>query len=621
MSEQENKKLFDESVKDGVLLLVEPDHTHRCKCTLWFDFTMKSVRKIAQGDLVAIQNFNTTKTAIYYSIYRLTEVYPRHFALGRDDLKAYPGNLEESAKNIFPDFTEQEDESTEDLTKIYCEAYPINLQFLDDGNVNSKKLSEDESLPITGSEVKLISDGLSEIIYNSGIDRGADTTVNVGNLIKNENVSIFVNSEDFIKVHFGIFGYTGAGKSNLVSTLVHSVLTQARTNNKFVLFDIMDEYTGLLIDQLLNPDVNGMLVSLGQRYLPTSVINYVSTIDKTTPDASSMLATATNDFLSGMLLPKKLKPIREQFRPFIRQLLEQNKIRVIDLTFSQTVEEFSQDVWNIIFDEHVSGPTFTDLNDRLTRIFRGPRANEILTPDVARQLRIQLENEKKPNNEPRATTVNDRLSAVQMQLDTEIINPSQNALPREVAYTVDELISELNNDTRKTLILLTSNDPNNMRIHAKKIGQNIYNQRSRSATITPTVSFIFDEADEFIPQKPEGSKKLSRDIVETLSRRGRKFGLGVGIATQRITYLDTNIMGQPHTYMISRLPREYDRTTVGQSFGLTDDDLKQTLRFKKGDWMLISHDATGIESQPIPIHATNTEDRIIEFIRPTNPNT
>ncbi|EPA06514.1 ATP-binding protein [Candidatus Nitrosarchaeum limnium] len=611
-----NKKLFDDSVKDGVLLLVEPDSTHRCKCTLWFDFTMQSVRKIAQGDLIAIQNFNTTKNSIYYSIYRLTEVYPRHFALGRDDLKAYPGNLEESAKSIFPDFTEQENESTEDLTKIYCEAFPINLQFLDDGSIDSSKLSEDESLPITGSEVKLISDGLSEIIYNSGIDKEADTTVTIGKLIKNDNVNIFVNSEDFIKVHFGIFGYTGAGKSNLVSTLISSVLTQARTNNKFVLFDIMDEYTGLLIDQLLNPNINGMLVSLGQRYLPQSVIDYITAPQRN----EELLIAATNDLLAGMLFPKKLKPFKEQYRPFVNQLLIQNKIKVIDLTFNRTVEEYSQEFWETIFDEYVTGPTEVDLRVILNRIFRETRPNEALTPTIARELRQEVEQAKRPSNVGRDKTINDRLTSIQQLLDMDIINPSLNPLPQEVAYNVNQLITELNSDEGKALIILTSDDPNNMREHAKKIGQSIYNQRSRRATTTPIVSFIFDEADEFIPQKPEGSKKHSRDIVETLSRRGRKFGLGVGISTQRITYLDTNIMGQPHTYLISQLPREHDRNTVGQSFGLTDDDLKQTLRYKKGDWMLISHDATGLEGQPIPIHANNTEDRIIEFLQSINQN-
>jgi len=607
------KEIFDKAVKAGILILVEPHETRKCKCTLWFDFTMDAMRRIKEGDLVAIHNFNTTKASNVYSLFRLTSVQPRHFALGKDDLKAYPGNLEESARNVFPDFTEQESESTEDITKIYCEAFPINLQYVDYKELKRENLSDDDSLPITGSDLMLVSEDLMEVIYNYGINKEAPTTVKIGSLIKTESVGINVNSEDLIKVHFGLFGYTGAGKSNLVSTLISSILIQAKTNNKFVLFDIMDEYTGLLIDQLLNDNVNSMLVSLGQRYLPATVIKYLIS---TTKD-DNLLEQAAKDILNGMLLPKRLKPHREEYLPSIKKLLKENKIKVIDLTYTRTVEQYSQEIWDIIFDEYVTGGTYADLEERMNHVFRRGHASKILTPQVAQVLIDELQASRKGTGEARASTVNDRINAIQTLLRTQIIEPTATPLPAEVRFSVDQIITELNSDAKKALFILTSDDPNEMRRHAKKIGQYIYSQRSREAIISPIVSFVFDEADEFIPQKPEGTKKESRDIVETLSRRGRKFGLGVGLATQRISYLDTNIMGQPHTYFISKLPREYDRTTVGQSFGLTDDDLKQTLKFKKGEWMLISHDAAGLEGEPIPIHSENAEDRILKFLKLT----
>jgi len=44
--------------------------------------------------------------------------------------------------------------------------------------------------------------------------------------------------------------------------------------------------------------------------------------------------------------------------------------------------------------------------------------------------------------------------------------------------------------------------------------------------------FIFDEADEFIPQQVENdSYARSARIAEMLARRGRKFGIGIGICT------------------------------------------------------------------------------------------
>jgi hypothetical protein len=72
-------------------------------------------------------------------------------------------------------------------------------------------------------------------------------------------------------------------------------------------------------------------------------------------------------------------------------------------------------------------------------------------------------------------------------------------------------------------------------------------------------------------------------------------------------------MGQLHTYFISKLPREYDRKVVGEAFSLSLDQFTQTFKFQKGQWLLVSHEATGID-MPIPIQAPNAEDRIRHFL-------
>jgi hypothetical protein len=140
----------------------------------------------------------------------------------------------------------------------------------------------------------------------------------------------------------------------------------------------------------------------------------------------------------------------------------------------------------------------------------------------------------------------------------------------------------------------------------------VYSERRRRGTNAPLTLFVFDEADDYIPLDPKGTYSQSTQAVETLARRGRKFGLGVLIATQRVTYLNTNIMAQPHTYFISKLPRASDRQRVTEAFGIPEDMLRETFKFRKGDWLIISHDATGLAGVPIPVHAVNAEDRLRE---------
>ena len=186
--------------------------------------------------------------------------------------------------------------------------------------------------------------------------------------------------------------------------------------------------------------------------------------------------------------------------------------------------------------------------------------------------------------------------------------------PLNCAISLDQLLKILNDPSRSSLMIVTTHGHDDIREFAHLLGEDLYEERRKTGQIEPLASFIFDEADEFIPQNVSGSYKKSVDVAHTLARRGRKFGLGIGIATQRIIYLDTSIMAQPHTYLTSKLPRKSDRDRLAETFGISEDIFRQTFKFKKGNWLLVSHDATGLEAVPIPIMTEDANRRILSFL-------
>jgi DNA helicase HerA-like ATPase len=148
------------------------------------------------------------------------------------------------------------------------------------------------------------------------------------------------------------------------------------------------------------------------------------------------------------------------------------------------------------------------------------------------------------------------------------------------------------------------------------IDRTFSNRRARSL-LYPVVSFIFDEADVFIQRRERGEDIASPSVIEQatlLARRGRKFGLGLGIATQRIRYLDSSIMAQPHTYFISKLPRASDRQAIAEAFAISDESLEQTFAFTTGQWLVASHDATGLKSTPFPVQLPNANDAVRQWL-------
>jgi DNA helicase HerA-like ATPase len=118
----------------------------------------------------------------------------------------------------------------------------------------------------------------------------------------------------------------------------------------------------------------------------------------------------------------------------------------------------------------------------------------------------------------------------------------------------------------------------------------------------------------FLKQEAPAALKCSKQ-VETLLRQGRKYGLGVCLATQRVAYLNTNALQQLHTYFVGTLPRPYDRGLISETFMIDKGILEKTLEFAPGEWLLSSYIATGIENVPIFIKADNAENEIEKYLK------
>jgi len=608
----------------GRLLSAEPDEKSRYRYIIWFPYTRELINEIQEGDLLAVPNFQSTRGQTTYSILKVTNILPKHFALrGRKDTESYPGYVMEAAKNIAASWTTQEKEPLEDTTIIEIEAIPSNLQF--QGGSNDPQLEEERSLPMVGEEVKILSQEFTTRVINNRIKPEYEDIIEIGHLIHDENIKVFLRVEDLIRTHIGVFGFTGVGKSNLLSTLVRKLLTEKVKqdfsvepivrNIKILLFDLMDEYTSILIDLLVNDEINAKIVFIDRQSLPGPTFGYLN-------KKQENIETALDAFLTQMHMPKSLVSLRNtKYREAIKKLMEKGRIKIYEEEIV-TVEDMINSIWG----EIVAG-----LRSR-TKINLLDRFKEDVFAPFDRPLTTELIDEFLGRLGARGirTRTTDSIEAVFKQEDlkgrVDLLIPHlermkeklQNRLVEEVKITVSEILSDLGKTGEASLYIITSADPNKVREFAWFLGDKLYNQRRLSGTSAPLVLFLFDEADEIIPQQPymyhPESQKLSKQIVETIARRGRKFGIGVGISTQRSAYLDTNIMGQLHTYFISKLPREYDRNAVADAFGLPQSEMIQTFKFRKGEWLLVSHEATGIESVPFPIYVENAEARVKEFL-------
>jgi len=589
---------------EGTLMEVAESPETRYRYIIWFDYTRQAINEIQEGTLLAVPNFASSADTRHYSIVEVVTILPMHYAL-QGGMNGYPGFVVEAARSAANDWETQEDAATEDTTKIRVVAIPTNLEIVEplQGDL---RIGGESNIAMVGSKVNILDSEYTNRIANNGIDRAHEENLTViGTMARDDDVEILVRIEELYRTHFAIFGFTGVGKSNLLSTIVAKVLADAVEPLKLVFFDLMSEYTGLLIDQLGNDNVRGRILSIGRQTLPEGLFRYINRLA-----GAPSLEEATRQLIRTTLLPKALVRVKPQMQLALQALIRQERLRYFNSAQSTTVYDLffsDQTPWgkerrgaNIENRKAIAKPVLRDC-------VSGDYKATTFTPELAKKIREKLQAALQADK----TFAEDYGPIIDRLLELERATSETLA----AGTTLDDMVADLNDPGHKSLWVIQSHNPHALRAFASQLGETVYEKRRMTGRIDPLVSFVFDEADEFIRREGTGSYADSLEIAQTLARRGRKFGLGIGIATQRIRYLDTNIMAQPHTYFISKLPRASDRQAVAEAFGMSEELLNQTFKFKKGQWLLMSHDATGLEAIPIPIKTPDANERIAAWLR------
>ena len=602
---------------EGTLMDMSESPDARFVYTIWFDYTRESINAIQEGTMLAVPNFGADEKINRMSVLEVTSVKPSHFGL-QGGIGGYPGFVVEAARSAAQDWESQESVSTEETTKIVAVAIPTGLEIVEpEFSIRSDdfQVEPETNMAMVGSRVHALDSKTTNRIANNGIDQESEMNLAViGTLARNHDVEIIARVDDMLRTHFAIFGFTGVGKSNLLSTAVSKIFESSQDPVKIVFFDLMGEYTGLMIDQLLAKEINGNMLAIGRHTLPEGVFKRINGLGGAPRDEE-----AAKQLMRYSLLPKALQKYRGHMESALLDIVRNAKLRyfneaqsttVYDLMFTSSVVEWAKIRYQ---------PRWGARQDLVKRALReakiGMDYKIPITPDLARKIRDKLENIL---NEPQFN---------EFKRDGDFANhiDKLEELERSTAEvlaagtTLTEIVDDLNNDSSHSLWVIQAHKSDDLRNFSRQLGEELYESRRLNGVIDPLVSFIFDEADEFIRRDGKGSYEASAEIAETIARRGRKFGIGIGIATQRIRYLDTNIMAQPHTYFVSKLPRASDRDAVAEAFGFGNDMLSQTFKFTKGQWLLVSHDATGLDAVPLPVKTDDANVRVAAFLKEKYP--
>ncbi|HDP74083.1 MAG TPA: ATP-binding protein [Candidatus Woesearchaeota archaeon] len=120
----------------------------------------------------------------------------------------------------------------------------------------------------------------------------------------------------------------------------------------------------------------------------------------------------------------------------------------------------------------------------------------------------------------------------------------------------------------------------------------------------PPLFVVVEEAHNFCPERSFGESRSSR-IIRTLASEGRKFGLGLGIITQRPAKIDKNVLSQCSTQLILKTTNPNDLKAISNSVeGITSEKEKEIRNLAIGSAIV-----TGFLEMPVFVNIRPRQTR------------
>src|ERR1700761_8294601 len=361
--------------------------------------------------------------------------------------------------------------------------------------------------PTIGDTVELISSQELRTVYApSGSDQ-----INVGTLQQDRTVTAYVDVEEMLNKHFAVLGSTGVGKSTGVSLLLNEIL-KARPNLRVFLLDVHNEYGRCFGDRalVLNPR---------NLKLPFWLFNFEEIVDVLfagRPGVSEEL-----DILAEVI--PMAKGLYTQYQNAERIGLKRADPKQIGYTVDTPVPYRLVDLISLI-DERMG-----KLENRSSRIIYHKLISRIETV----------------RNDPRYAFMFDNANVggdTMAEVISHLFRLPANGRPMTVmqlagfpAEVVDSVVSVL--------------------------CRMAFDFGLWSDGVSPLL-FICEEAHRYASADRNVGFGPTRKAISRIAKEGRKYGVYLGLITQRPAELDATIISQCNTLFTMRLANERDQSLL-----------------------------------------------------------
>lgn len=395
-------------------------------------------------------------------------------------------------------------------------------------------------------------------------------TFELGTLVQNENIKLFLNGNSFFSKHIGVVGSTGSGKSCAVAKMLQTVVgidegknknKEALKNSHVIIFDIHSEYeSAFILDQSENFTLN--VLDVEQLRLPYWLLN---------AEELETLFIESNEQNSHNQISQFKKAVtlnKEKHNPIYQKI-----------TYDTPVYFDIEEVYNYIYNLNEEVINKKDKEEHLPKLADGTLISDrrqyfeekysftVSTTSAANKAsngpfngdfdRLLLRLETKLNDKRLKFLLNpQKFNGQTYKTDDfeEILKQFLGYLDKSNVTIID--LSGIPFEVLSITVSLISRLVFDFAFHYSKLRHNIGQFNDVPFMI------VCEEAHNYIPRSNDAEFKASKKSLERIAKEGRKYGLSLMVVSQRPSEVSETIFSQCNNFIALRLTNSNDQSYI-----------------------------------------------------------
>jgi len=358
--------------------------------------------------------------------------------------------------------------------------------------------------PTIGDRVTALTSAELHLVF----DAPADHVIKVGQLLQDQTIAVSVDIDEMLSNHFAVLGTTGVGKSSAVALILQQVL-EARPNLRILLLDVHNEYGRCFGER-------AFVVNPGNMKLPFWLFNFEEIVDVFFAGRPGLEEEI--EILSEVI--PLAKATYTQYRTADRLSVKRFDPKTIGYTVDTPVPYRLADLLNQINER------MGKLENRSSRLVYHKLMTRIETVSNDPRYAFMFENANVGGD-----TMSEAISQLfRVPIDGKPMTIMQLAgFPAEVTDAVVSVLFRMAFD---------------------------FGLWSDGAC---PILFVCEEAHRYAAADRTTGFAPTRRAISRLAKEGRKYGVYLGLVTQRPAELDPTIISQCSTLFAMRLSNERDQ--------------------------------------------------------------